>query len=174
MKRPRTYEDDYCHPNKRYQIDYRIPIQSSVIKELTYDDLIHSSTPCFRSKHLIIDYARQQWLKDFCYNELRYGPYLHVSVGSDLFYDVADACEDWAHSRLISILQCGYFYAGTSAIRRNTLIVSEELLLHIEKSNLPGRDLFLEIEVKKELKRHLRRDHYGKIDHFEKYALYCQ
>ena len=173
MKRPRTYEDDYCHPNKLYQVDYRILIQSSVMKELTYDDLIYSSTPFFRSKHLIMDYAAQKWLINFCNNQLRFGPYLHFNIGSDLFYAFADACGDLAHSRLISLLEDGYFYAGTSAIWRNTL-VSEKLLLHIEKSNLSGRDLFFEIELKKELKRHLRRDHYGNIDHFEKYALYCQ
>ena len=148
MKRPRTYEDDYCYSSKRYQIHHRIPMQSPVMNELTYDDLIHSSTPFFRSKHLIMDYALQQWLKNFCYHEVRYGPYIHVSIGSDLFYAVADACEDLAYSRFISILQDGYFYAGTSAIRRNTMIVSEEILLHIERSNRPGRDLFFEIELK--------------------------
>ena len=140
--------------------------------ELTYDYLIHFSTPFFRSKHLIMDYARQQWLLDICYNYLRYGHYVHVSMDSDLLYAVGDACEELAHSRLISILEDGYFYAGTSAIRRNTIIVSETLLLHVEKSHLPGYDLYFEIERKKELKHHLGRDQYGNIDHFEKYKLY--
>ena len=69
-----SYEDDYCLSSKRYQINYRIPMQSSVINELTYDDLICSSTPFFSSKHLILDYTMQQWLINFCSNQLRYGP----------------------------------------------------------------------------------------------------
>ena len=140
------------------------------MNELTYDDLIHFSTPFFRSKHLIMDYAMQQRLLDMCYYELRYGPYIHARIGSNLFYAVADACGDLAHSRLTSVLKYGYFWAGITESWRNTLIVSDKLLLHIERSHLPGR-IFLEIEFKKELKRHLGRDQYGKIDHFEKYQV---
>lgn len=169
-KRPRSYEDDNCYSSKRFQIEHRVPMSRTPTSGWNYECLIDASTDSFQSKHLVMDYYHRQRLIDICYDiyDPRYGPYIYVHNGSELFHAVADACEQLAYERFISLLNLGYFYAGRSTSERNTLIVSEHILLHIEQSNNPRYDLYFEVEHKQVLKNHLECNQYGYIDHFQK------
>ena len=131
-----------------------------------YQELINSSTPAFQEKHLILNYRSQQRLIDMCHYQLDYRSYMHVQYRSDCFYDVCDALGEIAKDRIFSILNTGHFQTGRCYCERNTIIVNEHLLLHIEKSNWSNYDLYFEIEEKRSLIPHLEYNEYGKIDHF--------
>ena len=173
MKRARSYDEfdeDCFHPRKR-SVPIRNPATNRAI--LDYQDLIESSTSYFRSKHLILDFERRHRLLWICDDLL--GPYyeefFHVATHSELDRAVGRACKGLAWHRLTSISNHGFFTAGDFPAKTNTLIVSarERILIHIEKSNKPGYDLFIGIEQKKScdgMSYHFRCDSEGKIDHF--------
>ena len=46
--------------------------------------------------------------------------------------------------------------------------MQERILVHLDKSELQGYVLFVRIERKRNINGHFKRDHDGKIDHFEK------
>ena len=173
MKRGRSYdefdEEDF-QPRKRC-VPFRNPVTKRVIFD--YQDLIESSTSDFRSKHMILDFDRRQRLLWICDDLL--GPYyedfFHVETDSELDQVVSRACKGMAWDRLVSISNNGFFTAGDFPAKTNTLIVSfrERMLVHLEKSNKPGYDLFMRIEQKKTfdgMNYHFSCDSKGKIDHF--------
>ena len=165
----RHFDEDSFHNAKKFRSDsgnYGTQTCSGLFKN--YDHLIKLSTPRFQSKHLIPDYGLQQRLLQICSYiiDQKYGPYIHAQKGSDLNYDISELLGDLAYERLLSIQETGYFYAGHSACRRNTIIVSENLLLHFEKSNWSNFDLFFEVEQTRRLSFHLGLNSCGEIDHF--------
>lgn len=177
MKRGRSYgefDDDHFYPRKRY-VPLRNPVNDRVI--LDYQDLIESSTREFRSKHLILDFERRQRLLWICDDLLgpHYEKYFHTADYSELDQAVGYACKGLAGDRLVSIILDGYFTAGKFPAKTkfltNTLVVSarERMLVHIEKSNKPGYNLFIRIEQKRSsdsMSYHFSCDAKGNIDHF--------
>ena len=172
MKRARSYDeyDDHFYPRKRY-IPIRNPTTNRVIHD--YEDLIESSTGYFRSKHMILDFERRMDLLWICDDLLGsyYEKCIHAASCTELVQAVDDACEGLALKRLNSIMKYGFFTAGDCPTDTNTLIVSarERMLVHIEKSNYPGYDLFIRIEQKKScdsMSYHFSCDATGKFDHF--------
>ena len=178
MKRGRSYDEfdiDNFY-NKKRCISAPNSSTDRIIRSGHYPDLIESSTIDFRSKHLILDFKRRQHLLWICDDLLGpyYENYIHVADYSELDRAIDRACKGLAWKRLASITNHGYFPAGEFGrymAKTNTLIVSirELMLVHIEKSNIPGYNLFVRIEQKKScdsMGYHFSCDAQGKIDHF--------
>ena len=162
-KRARDFDEEYSQSKRLRTIDSYAPRRNGVHVQ-NYDELYGMSTPDFRSKHLIGDCRLQQRLTDVCYFELK--TYNYVAFGSNVYYDVSDAVGDLAYDRLYSIFHWGYFDCGHYNCHRSTIIVSNNLLLHIEKSNHPNYDLCFIVEETRCLNEHLDKNEYGLIDHF--------
>ena len=166
-KRRRSSEEEYSH-FKRFRACYDIPCipRRSRGHIQNYEELIEASAPIFRRKHLILDHNIRRRLINICQFERRRGPYVHVQYGSNLFYSVADALEDSAYDRLLSILHWGGFYTGRWFSERNTIILSKNLLLHIERSSFSNFDLCFIIEETC-ITWNLGYNECGFIDHFQ-------
>ena len=124
-----------------------------------------------------LDFERRQRLLWICDDLLgpHYEKYFHTADYSELDQAVGYACKGLAGDRLVSIILDGYFTAGKFPAKTkfltNTLVVSarERMLVHIEKSNKPGYNLFIRIEQKRSsdsMSYHFSCDAKGNIDHF--------
>ena len=168
-KRSQDFDEEYSQSKRLRTIDgYEMfyAYRRSGEHVQNCDELYRNSTPAFRGTHLIDNYRVQQQLIDICFYELGRGPYVHVQYGSNLFHHVSDAIGDFAYERLISILNYGCFDSELSNCRRNTIIVSMNLLLHIERSSHPYYDICFILEQISCLTAHLDKNEYGSIHHF--------
>ena len=139
---------------------------------MNYNSIFSSSTSAFRSKHLISDEEIRQKLLEICENELGKRNQCNIDVTDvNALYDtVCDACAGTlAETRLLSLLKYGCFRVGESNYvgYRSTLIISETIVLHMQRSVTPGY-LHFEIEKKASLTPHLSRNRYGQIFHYKR------
>ena len=143
---------------------------TDICSPLQYGHIYGNATEEFRWKHLPrSDQARRKVLGmcvgSLCRSGSQNRSTISVKNGDQRYWTVRNACEYWAQNRMWEIEQNGRFQIGkTKFSNRSTLIVSETILLHIERG-FAGCLQFV-IENITNLELHLGWNADGKIDHY--------
>ena len=133
-----------------------------------YKNIIFSSTDHFKKRHLILDEEKRIKIKKICKTKLGSERAFTISKAhrSDTFsMDVYDACEWFAKERFDDLANDGFYrtnQSGQGSSRKNTMIISGTILLHIKQAHRGNGYLRFEIRKITSLEERLVR----KIAHF--------
>jgi len=140
---------------------------TGIASPLQYEHIKGNATEEFCWKHLPCSEQTRKQVLGLCAGSLcnQNRSTMQVNNGDRNYWTVRNACENWGQDRMWKIEQNGRFQIGTKKFsNRSTLIVSETILLHIERG-FPGCLQFV-IENITNLELHLGWNADGKIDHY--------